>query len=316
MIDVYSRSGQVEEAETLFAQMDHLDSVKYSILIGVYTRNDCPEKATEVLIKLLEHRDSRLNYVSLLVSVINAWAESSHPDGMARAEAIFRLVDEEPCRSMGVRRNVAIYGAMLKCLLRLHKDQDGGERAESLLAEMRKLNLVPNEICYSLGIRACYKTGDIERAERLMTLFQNSDTPPTTRTFSEILMQFATIGTSTAAERCESILAHMKSISHQHPEIKPDEVSYSCAMAAWSKANVPESPQRMAKLFDTMTLEGIAPDFISSNQLLTALCKSERREDILHADNVLMKLEKTSHNPEIPNSLNYMEVMVWLFEQK
>ena len=81
-------------------------------------------------------------------------------------------------------------------------------------------------------------------------------------------------------------------------------------MTAWAKANVPESPQSMARIFESMMSEGIEPDFVSCNQLLSALCKSDRKEDILQADKVLMRLEKTSQNPEIPNSLNYMEVMV------
>lgn len=310
MLDVYARTECLDEVEALFAQLDHLDTVTYSILIGAYTRNHRPEKATEVLLKLLEQRHERLDYASLLVSVLDAWAESSQSDGYARAAAVFRLVDAEPCRSMGVRHGVASYGAMLKCLVRLHKHEDSGERVEELLNEMEQNNLVPNEICYNLAIRACYNAGDMERAEKLMTSFQNSDTPPTTRTFSDILMHFATLGTPKAAERCESILAHMQSMSRQRPEITPDQVSYNCVMTAWAKANVPESPQSMARIFENMMAEGIEPDFVSCNQLLSALCKSDRKEDILQADKVLMRLEKTSDNPEIPNSLNYMEVMV------
>lgn len=310
MLDVYARTGRLDEVEALFAQLDHLDTVKYNILIGAYNRNHRPEKATEVLMDLLEQGHEKLDYASLLVGVLDAWAESPLSDGYARAAAVFRLVDSEPCRSLGVRHGVASYGAMLKCLVRLHRREDSGEIAEGLLNEMKQNNLAPNGICFNLAVRACYNAGDMERAEKLMTRFQNSDTPPTTRTFSDILMHFATMGTPKAAERCESILAHMHSMSLQHPEITPDQVSYNCVMTAWAKANVPESPQRMARIFENMMSEGMEPDFVSCNQLLSALCKSDQKEDILQADKILMRLEKTSDNPEIPNSLNYMEVMV------
>jgi pentatricopeptide repeat protein len=310
MLDVYARTGRLDEVEALFSQLDRLDSVTYSILIGAYARNHRPEKATEVLLKLLDQRHERLDYATLLVGVLDAWAESSQSDGYARATAVFRLVDSEPCRSMGVQHGVASYGAMLKCLVRLHKHEDSGECAEELLNAMEQNNLAPNAICYNLAVRACYNAGDMERAEKLMTRFQNSDTPPTARTFSDILMHFAAMGTPKAADRCEAILAHMKSMSRQRPEITPDQVSYNCVMTAWAKANVPESPRSMARIFETMMSEGIEPDFVSCNQLLSALCKSDRKEDILQADKVLMRLETTSHNPEIPNSLNYMEVMV------
>jgi len=336
MMEVYARSGDLDEVESTFAQIDELDSIKYNILIGAYSKNNRPEKASELLHKLLKEPNDKLDYQSLVLAVIDAWSESDHPDAFAHGESIFRMIDSVAGRKVGVTHSVASFGVILKCLSRLRKHEDCGKRAEALLNEMEMWNLTPNEICYTLAIKACYNAGDMVRAESLMTRFQNSDTPPTVRTFSEIMMHFAHIGTVKAAERCELILKHMKNISRRRPELKPDEISYCCVMNAvssrnyglhshevykctdfsvvhslqWNKANVPESAERMNNLFNTMTAEGIEPDVVSYNQLLSTLAKSERRENILIADEIMMKLEKNSSKAEIPNSLHYTEVTV------
>lgn len=310
MMEVYARSGDLDEVLSLFEETDDSDSFKYNILVGAYSKNNRPEKASELLHKVLNEPDEKFDYQWLVVAVIDAWSESDHHDAFAHGESIFRMIDSDTCRNVGVKHSVATFGVMLKCLARLHKNDNSGKRAEALLDEMEERNLTPNAICYTLAVKACYNAGDMIRAEGLMTRFQNSDTPPTIRTFSEILMYFATIGNVKAAERCELILKHMKSISGKRPELKPDQISYNCVMTAWIKASVPESADRIINLFDTMQAEGIEPDATSCNQIISALAKSKKRKHVLKADEIMAKLEKTSPIADFPNSLYYTEVTV------
>jgi len=311
-VDVYARAGNLEEVESLLAEMD-LDAVKYGILVRAYAKRDKADQATAILHQILNDPVNLASFdQQLFTAVIDAWSASSQRDAFEQSEAIFRLADTEKCRKLGVVQCNASYGAMLKCIVKLRKKEDAGERAEALLNEMEQRGLRPNQICYTLALRACYNAGDMERAEALMTRLENSDTPPNARTFTEILMHFADQSTKEAAERCESILAHMKAISRKRPLLKPDQISYNCAMSAWRKADLPESAERMSKIFERMLNEGIEPDLVSFNQLMSMLSKSNRRKDVLRADDVLMTLEKTSNNPETPNSLHYVEVMVSL----
>ena len=122
-------------------------------------------------------------------------------------------------------------------------------------------------------------------------------------------MYFAEIGTPKAAERCESILMHMKNLSRSRPELQPDEISYSCAMSAWARSKSPDSADRMWKLYERIAEERFEPDLITCSQLLSILSKSKRREDLLKADEILTAMEK-GQNPGVPNSLHYTEVMV------
>jgi len=135
--------------------------------------------------------------------------------------------------------------------------------------------------------------------------------PPTVRTFLEILMYFAVQGTVEAAERCESILEHMNNLSRKRPELQPDEICYSCAMSAWARTETPDCAERMWKLYEKMLADRENPDLSTCSQLLSVLSKSKRREYVMKADKILEKMENNSQT-DIPNSIHYTDVMVRL----
>ena len=142
-----------------------------------------------------------------------------------------------------------------------------------------------------------------------MNRMQNSGSPPTVRTFLEILTYFAVQGTVEAAERCESILEHMNNISRKRPELQPDEICYSCAMSAWARTKTPDCPEQMWKIYQRMLADRENPDLNTCSQLLSMLSKSKRREYVMKADNILEKMENNSQS-DIPNSIHYVDVVV------
>lgn len=153
MLDIYGRAGKVGKAEDLFAKLDKKDMVKLTMMIRAYAKSDRPEEATEMLHNLLKNpkavvKNSKKTetLAHVFTGVIDAWAESSHPDAFARGQAIFRLMETDACRLLGVSHCVTSYGAMLKCIARSLKRKDAGERAEALLNEMEERNLSPNEM--------------------------------------------------------------------------------------------------------------------------------------------------------------------------
>ena len=165
LLDVYARAGKVKKAEALFRQMSERGAFKYSIMIRAYAKSDRPEQATAILYQVLKNpkevapgeNGAKKAMEHIFTGVIDAWAESSHPDAFARGETVFRLIESDVCRRLGVEHTQTTYGAMLKCVAKLWlKRKDSGERAEALLNEMEERNLTPN-IMYVLPLhQLCY----------------------------------------------------------------------------------------------------------------------------------------------------------------
>lgn len=314
LLDIYARAGKLQEAEELFAEMKYLDCFKWGIMIRAYAKNNQPQKATDILNRLLEEddkirKDKRLEH--LFCGVIDAWAESSHPNAWKQGCTIFRrIVSTCETTEGNETASVASYGALLKCLVNSPQQKDEGHLAQTLLDEMEEHGLAPNVICFTLAIRACFNAEDLERAERLMMRMLKSQTPPTIRTFTEILRHYAEIGTMEAAVRCESILDHLKYVAETKPELRPDGFCYSVAMSAWANSKVPDASERVFRLYEEMLSTALKPDSVNCNQILSSLAKSKQRGDIKRADDMLRAMESMTDNYEIPNSIHYMTVMV------
>ena len=293
MIDIYAHAGKLEQAEEMFETISMPNAVKYAMLVKAYAKSDRADRATEVVHRML--KDSLIDpEINIFNSLIDAWAESSQPDAVDQAFKIFRLMeDNEKCVELGVRPDSISFGALLKCLA-ASSSGDTGRRAELVLDDMERRyragnpHSKPSTIAYSLAIKACFRAGDLERADAVMKRMEMSDTPPVLRTYSDILNHYSRMGTPAAAERTEQIHDYMKDLAKSTPSLKPDAFSYTIVMAAWARSGDPHAADRMWNIYEQMGTDKVDLTMISYNTLISFLAKSKKTKDRMRVKTLLL----------------------------
>jgi hypothetical protein len=300
-------------------EKDSPSQITLSLLMKSHGKHDHAPKATELLMKLLatENHSQWRPDCSTFVTVLNAWAESSQPDAVEQAWAVFRLMEQHP----NITADVMVFGALLKCIANSNRPTAGAD-AEQLLEEMRRRNIPPNVIIYNQAIAACYSAHDLSRAGRLVTQMEESPhlPSPDLRTYMESLQYFAKRGTIAAAERCEAILRHLHALSSSGEKslssLKPSAYTYSIVIAAWARVSPAgtnpvdlDVPHRMWTLYQQMVKEALIEcDAVTYHQLISYLSKSfEQVQNLERAEELLKSMEQ---KPNVqPDALDYFAVM-------
>jgi pentatricopeptide repeat protein len=314
MMDIYARSGKLDQAESVFNTFRSPDAVKYRVLFKAYAMSNRADRATELFHRMLQ--ESRVAPdVGLFNSLISAWAESSQPDAVEQAFEIMRLMQEnEKCLELGVRPDVKTFSALLKCLVASRRS-DAGKRAENILDDMESRSragdpyMKPSEVVYNLAVKACFQAGDLERAEAVMKRMVQSGTPPDIRTYSDILQHYSQIGTPAAAERAEQILAYMNDLAKSNPSLQPNAFSYNIVLAAWARSGDPNAANRIWKIYEQMTTDQIDLTTATYNTLISFLAKSRKLEDVQRADLLLQTMENINRTGILPDYRHFLPVM-------
>jgi pentatricopeptide repeat protein len=314
MMDIYARSGKLDQAESVFNTFRSPDAVKYRVLFKAYAMSKRADRATELFHRMLQ--ESRVAPdVGLFNSLISAWAESSQPDAVEQAFEIMRLMQEnEKCLELGVRPDVKTFGALLKCLAASRRS-DAGKRAENILDDMEGRSragdpyMKPSEVVYNLAVKACFQAGDLERAEVILKRMENSDTPPNLRTYNDILQHYSQIGTPASAERTDQILTYMKDLAKSTASLMPDEISYNIVLAAWARSHDPDAANRMWKIYERSVLDQIKLDTVGYSTLIACLAKSRKLEHIQRADLLLQSMEKSNRLDLQPDMRHFTPVI-------
>lgn len=178
LMDIYAHARKYDKAESLVLQMGTPNVVHYDILIKAYGKCDRADRAADVLEKLLQ--DDRVEpSVEVFNELIKAWAESTLPEAAEHAFGVLRLMEHDAkCLKLGIRPNVVSFNAFLKCLAE-SKQTDAycsttGVKVEAILDIMERRYLAgdkrtkPNEMSYTLAIKACLNAGDLERADAII----------------------------------------------------------------------------------------------------------------------------------------------------
>ena len=148
-----------------------------------------------------------------------------------------------------------------------------------------------------------------------MERMEQSDSPPTARLYNEILRHFAQMGSALAAQRVETIVAHMHDLATKNPRLKPDVYSYNILISGWARSN--DSPtivtERVWTILKQMKVHSVAPDQVTYNHAISLLAKSRRRRDVVRAEVLLQRLiveSNSIHNNKKlqPNILHYFNV--------
>ena len=314
MMDVYARSGQHDQVETLSKFLE-LDAVQLTILIKSLGKADRADKATAILKSMLT--DSHVDpQIEMFGTLMNAWAESSQPDAIEQGFAVLRLMSEEPkCMRLGVRPNTVIFGSLLKCILKSNS-QDAGKGAVRLLDEMQRRykagdnDVKPNEISFRYAIKACLQAGDTKRAEALLSRMEKSDMPPNIRLYTDILLYWSQVGTPNAAEQAEQLLRRMKQLARtMSPALKPNVYAYNIAINAWSRSGDLDTCGRMWTLYQQMKEDNVEPDFVTFTTLITFFAKLKEEELLERADSLLLCMEKSKRPDCLPDFRHFVPVI-------
>ena len=158
----YARNGDWEGAASVLTDLQraHLrpDSYTYTHLVSAAERSGFYEEADGVWEAMLASR------VPPHTVMCGAYVHCLGCQGRwMEAEALIGQMRER----WGVRRNAAVYNALLGALVRADKL----ERALEVLDEMQAVDsILPTEITFLLLVRACQENGMVNRAKELMSV--------------------------------------------------------------------------------------------------------------------------------------------------
>lgn len=315
LIDMYAQN------RTPFAQTEKFlqslevgvrDHFIYDSMIRAFAKHGHPEMATPLLLSVLDSSGA-VNVspnAGTFARVISAWAESSLPQALEQATAVFRHLESHPvCVEARVRPTTVIYGSLLKCLS-VSKRPDSGKSAVAILDDMTSKSssdatIRPDLIVYTLVIKTCLHAGDTERFQEVWKRMQQSDTPPNVRTYSDVLNHYAETGTLAGARQAHQILLEMKSnaaIKNPDPEstsiqqaaVQPNSFTYNIVVKAWCRSGDESATERIWEIYQMSLADGISPDVFMYSQLIHHLCTSGKIDNVRRSDLALQAMEEDS----------------------
>jgi pentatricopeptide repeat protein len=196
-------------------------------------------------------------------------------------------------KKLGIRPDTVTFNTLLKCLLKGDKKIAGTE-AEKIIDQMEKrfdageMQLKPNEITFILAAKAYLLQRDVDKAEAILERMEKSGIYADCRNYNVILLQISKMELANTGERVEKILARMSAIGKEKfPSTKPDVFSYSIAMDAWIHSGLEDAASRVFALYVEMTNEGVEPNDVIFNTLITFLSKQKDMDKILKAEQLL-----------------------------
>lgn len=301
MMDIFIRFNRHDEALAIAKRLS-LSVKELTLMIKNYGQEDRPDLASAVFESIMLREKQFYPDVLACNTLINAWAESSKPD-TGKAVNVLRFMDKDlHFLADDIHPDAVTFGSLLKCLSKTG-GTDAGEKAIALLDDMEcryhagQNDMKPDAIVFTLAIKSCLCAKDYDRFDELMKRMEKSDTPPTIRTYTDILEHWSRAGTTAAAQRCEQILNKMIYLSRTKDHaLKPDVFAFNIALTAWSRSGAPDACHRMWEIYERMGKMKIHADMVTFNTMISFLSKSTDPE-ILHKTIILLKSIENIRNP-------------------
>jgi pentatricopeptide repeat protein len=339
-MDLYAREGNVAIAQSMFEHLESPNVLQYCLLIKAYGVHGQPDRA-EFFIRQMLLEGSKVNpNLATFNTLLNAWAiNPSIPDAPNRALAVIRFMDHDlKCIQVGLQPDVVSFNTVLKCLatttsasnlaacagaasstaIDYSSPSEVGKFAEDILNEMverfRNGNrtVLPDVISYNSCIQACANVGDASRAEVLLTRMKKFGVSPNLRTYNNIFLLYAQLGTVSAAQKAEQLLLELKKMSKTNPSLTPDVYSYNLIFKAMCNSGDPQMYEQILPTYQAMRqVDGIQPDLVMYTFLIAQLSKLGSKEHLEHATALLEDMEQNHANDFRlrPDQRHYMAVV-------
>ena len=314
IMDVYSRAGKCFEIKG--SQLAENNVPSSDLIMGLGKRGNLANAMRIFNLVLAENHLKPT--VQMFNELIHAWGKSPDPDAMDQAFEVYQRMSEHPkCTELLLKPDATTFRSLLYGLSKSKSTKHGGQKAVELLDEIERryqagdTSVKPDVVTYTLAIKACLQVDDVERAEAVLKRMEKSDTPPDVRTYSEILRYWSHIGTLEAAEQAETILMQLKQMAETEDpaSIKPNCFTYNITIYAWSRTGYADANERMWRLYEQMEQDGIEPDTVTFNTLVTYLAKSERRLDLERADSLLLTMGEFKRGHIFLDHRHYLPVI-------
>lgn len=223
----------------------------FNLIIAAYGKLGQPENAES---SFAEMREAGLEpNVACFTSLLEAHARG---ENFERAESIYRQMVET-----GPAPTEVTYHVYINALCKAERYQD----AERIFNSMGKQDEAkPDSRLYNLMMHTYGKAGKLPEQQALYRRMKGSGVPMTAVTFNSLM------ASQKSVPDAEACLRHM-----QEAKIKPDVITYTGLINAYSKARRFEEAQQV---FREMVASGIRPSRTAYNTLLDAYARCKEVE--------------------------------------
>ena len=185
VLDVWSNSGRrdtVQRAERVLSMAEeswicsYLDISAYNAMLDVYSKGGCAEEAESMLTSLVERwnenpEEPKPNVASI-ESTVTAWVRSGYEHSPERStNLLLRLKESQVLEGLSIELRTRTFNNVLACWAKSGRE-DAGEQTHKLLVSMKDGTgdalFRPDNVSYSIVVQALAKSGKPEMAEKVL----------------------------------------------------------------------------------------------------------------------------------------------------
>ncbi|KAL3784893.1 hypothetical protein HJC23_012496 [Cyclotella cryptica] len=246
-------------------------------------------------------------------SALNALSKSGRGDAGLRAEELVQTMERLYRQgNEDLQPDTTVYNVLINC----HKNS--ATRAEKILYKMGERDVVS----YSSVINAYSKMGGVEaarKAQALLDEMQKHDVMPNAQVFNSAITAWGRSGCKGAASRAESLLKQLEQLYEEGNEsLRPTAQVYTSVISAWAKSDEPGAALRaeiLLKLMRVMYKRGnksMKPNAFTYTSCINAWARSgetnagERAEALLDQ---MIELYQNGDEEVKPNVLSFTAAM-------
>lgn len=314
-----------------FSQRDPIISLNMNLdFLAKSGQKDAAIRCEEMLLRIEAlHNDGYYEKAPDVVSynsVINAYAHGKYARSSrsGNAKRLMKLMREK-----GVKPNSITWNTLLRCILKEIVEKPSKEKveeAETIISDMEEA-AIADTISYNTVISIVSKSGmndSPRRAERWLQRMQKTNkVQPDTCSFNSVIHAYANFGKNTLgapdrARSAEDLINQMERLYNSGDgNVKPDVVSYSAVVNAYSKAasediscatRAMEILQRMEELYEGGNKD-VRPNLRTYTSVINAFARIGAPEV---ADDLLSKMKKCHKSGDItlkPDTVCYSSVL-------
>jgi hypothetical protein len=307
MMELYAHADELDRVDRVMETVG-LDNAQICFLVKAFGKADKASRATKVFMDLVENKKNTPD-VNTLNALLLAWSESSQKDAADQAFKIWKQVEDN--EYLEIKANTDTFAALMQCLVK-SRASDSGEKAEKLLDEIKSRVDASEDVRLSehigeLAIKCCLSCEDFTRTEMMIERFVQAGSPPSLRTFNEVLDSFAADASFSSAKRAENIFSTMIKLSKKYVDLAPSLRSYLLVIQAWIESKYSKAPKRIWKIYQYMVKnQSVEPDRSIYDALIRFFAQSDKRSVVEKADFLLQYM---ASKKELRASLDDVELL-------
>jgi pentatricopeptide repeat protein len=238
----------------------------FTTLLNHYMKDNNPDKALEVLERMIRHgsvpTELTLNLVAMGLHKLNRFDKI--------AEVMSRMID------IGVKLSVPSYNTYIDGLCKVNKV----DFALTILEHMREAGHKPDAYTFTSLITGFGRIGRMDKAEEIFEDMLASKVIPVTATYTALLQGYAT---QNKPEHVETHLNNIKSI----PEIRLTYYTLRAIAGGFVAAGASENALRFTNSLESY---GVKPDADYYSEVIFGLCNEVKvKEALVVLDEVISK---------------------------